>query len=198
MLAADQLALEERVVRAVVRRHVPLDAVEHVVIAVPPRGRLDRVHVGTGPLLGDRVALAALAPGRRPDVPVELVLRRHLGKPGRRGRDHPGERVGHPADLLLDQHLLHRRAPAAAVGLGQVRGVDPEFDRALGVRRFEVGRQLAVRQLDLDLKRNQLIGERPGPRLHFEILLRQVVHPSLQGGLNRARRRPRAMLSHMK
>ena len=84
-----ELGLEEAVAGAVVRRHVPLDPVEHVLLAVAARGRLDRVDVGAGALLGDRVALVHLAPHRRCQPALALRRRRDLGEPQRRGVDDP-------------------------------------------------------------------------------------------------------------
>ena len=74
VLAADELRLEEEVVGAVVRRHVHLLAVQHVVVAVASRGGLDRVDVGAGARLGDRVALVALAADRRLQPPLDLLV----------------------------------------------------------------------------------------------------------------------------
>ena len=65
VVAADQPGLEERVGGLVVRRHVPLLAVEQVVVAVAPRGGGEVGHVGAGELLGDGVALDGLAADRR-------------------------------------------------------------------------------------------------------------------------------------
>ena len=114
VLAADQLALEEREVGRVERRHVPLHAVEQVAVGVPPRGRLDGVHVRPGALLGDRVALLAVAADGRDHEPLHLVGRGHLGHPGRGRGARPGQPVGDPAHLLLNQDLLQRGAAAAA------------------------------------------------------------------------------------
>ena len=65
MVAADQPGLEERVVGLVVRRDVPLLAVQDVVVAVPPRGGREVGDVGPGVLLGDGVALRRARRGPR-------------------------------------------------------------------------------------------------------------------------------------
>ena len=57
VVTADQLGLEERVRRLVEGRHVPLHAVEQVVVAVASGGGRQVVDVGTRELLGDGVAL---------------------------------------------------------------------------------------------------------------------------------------------
>jgi hypothetical protein len=136
---AAQPGLEEGVVGRVERGDVPLDAVEQVLAAVRPRGRLDRVDVGARALFGNGVALFALARDRGPDVPVDLVAGGHGGQPGRRGGRHPAQCVGHPAHLFLDEHLLQRGAAAAAEFFRHVRRVQPELAGALGVRGGHVG-----------------------------------------------------------
>src|SRR5215471_19775005 len=93
---------------------MPFDAVEQVVVAISARGRLDRVDVGAGSLLGDRVALVALASRRWLDVPLKLVCRRDGWQPRGRCPDHPGEGVRDAANLLLNEDLLQGRASAAA------------------------------------------------------------------------------------
>ena len=72
--AVRQLGLEEDVVRPVERRDVPFDAVEQVFLAVSSGRGPDGVDVGARVLLGDRVALAPLAPDSRDHPRVELVL----------------------------------------------------------------------------------------------------------------------------
>ena len=57
VVTTDQLGLEERVRRLVEGRHVPLHAVEQVVVAVASGGGRQVVDVGTRVLLGDGVAL---------------------------------------------------------------------------------------------------------------------------------------------
>ena len=56
-----------------------LRAVQDVVVAVAPRGRLDRVDVGAGALLGDRVALVAFAAHGRRDPAFDLLRRATAG-----------------------------------------------------------------------------------------------------------------------
>ena len=68
------LRLEEAVVGRVERGDVHLHAVQDVVVAVPARRGGDRVDVGAGALLGDRVALVALAADRRDDPRLHLLL----------------------------------------------------------------------------------------------------------------------------
>ena len=58
---------------------------------------------------------------------------------------HPAERVGDPADLLLHQHLLQRRAAAAADVGRHVRRVQPELDRPRLVLPGQPVRQLRRR-----------------------------------------------------
>ena len=158
------LGLEEAVVGGVERGHVPLHAVEHPGVAVAAGGRRDRVDVGARALLGDRVALLALAADRGQQVALELVGGGDRREPGRgRGGD-PAERVGHPADLLLDEDLLERGAAAAAELARQVGREDAELDRALLVRGGDVVGQ-AAGQLGLDLERDELVGEGAGARL---------------------------------
>ena len=83
--------------------------------------------------------------------------------------DHPAEGVGGAADLLLHQHLLERREAAAAELLGHVDGVEAELVDAVAVALQQLGRQLAVVQLGLDLVGDQLVDERPGRRLDLPV-----------------------------
>ena len=171
VVAIGQLALKERVVRGVERGHMPLHAVQYVVVAVAARRGLDRVDVRARALLGDRVALAPLAARRRLDVTLYLVGSGDGRQPGRGRRDHPGQRVGDASDLFLDQHLLHRGAAAATELLGQVRCEQAELDSPRGVLGFLVGRQFAARQLDAGLQGDQLVGEQARPGLDLKVLL---------------------------
>ena len=117
---------------------MPLHAVQHPGAAVPAGGRRDRVDVGAGAFLGDRVALLALAADRGQQVALELVGGGHRREPGRRRGGDPAEGVGHPADLLLDEDLLERGAATAAERARQVRREEAELDRALLVRGGDV------------------------------------------------------------
>ena len=183
---ARQPGLEEGEVGGVVRGDVPLDPVEHVLVAVAVRGGLDRVDVRPRALLGDRVALLAVARDRRPDVALELVGRRDLRQPGRRGGRHPAERVGHPAHLLLDQHLLERGAAAAAQLDGHVGGGQAQLAGPLGVPGGHVGGQFTAGQLGLLLERDQLVGEAAGPGLNLAVCFGEAVHPVEPPGLRGA------------
>ena len=174
--AAVQLGLEEREVGGVVGGDVPLGAVQQITVTVPAGGRLDRRHVGARALLGDRVALLALAPHGRAHVPLELVLGGHGRQPGRGSGGHPAQRVGDPPGLLLHQHLLQRGASAAAQFRGHVGGAQAQLAGARGVRRGHLGGQLATGQLGGDLERDQLVRERRGPFLQVKVGLGQPVH----------------------
>jgi hypothetical protein len=154
---------------------VPLDSVQDPLVAVAVGGRLDRVHVGASRRLGDRVALLALAPDGRLEVPLDLVGGRDRREPGRRGGGDPAEGVGDPADLLLDEDLLERGRADAAEGGGHVGGEQAELDRPLLVRRGHVVGEGPV-ELRLDLERYQLVGEGAGARLDVLIRCRQAVH----------------------
>ena len=122
--AFGELRLEEDVLGVVEGRHVPLDAVQYVVVADATRRRQNRIDVGASPFLGDRVALALLAADRREDPPLHLEVGRDLREPGGRRVDQPRERVRRAADLLLHQDLLQRRETAAAELLGHVDGLE--------------------------------------------------------------------------
>jgi hypothetical protein len=167
--AAAQPGLEEGEVGGVVRGDVPLDPVEEVLVAVAVSGGLDRVDVGARALLGDRVALLALAGDRGPHVPVDLVRGGHLGQPRRRGGGHPAQRVGHPAHLLLDQHLLQGGVAAPAELGRHVGRVQAQLAGALGVPGGQVGGQFAARGLGLLLERDELVRETAGPGLDGQV-----------------------------
>ena len=123
------------------------------------------VDVGARALLGDGVALLPLALDRRPYITLDLVRGGHRGQPRRRGGRHPAQRVGHPAHLLLDQHLLQARAAAAAELGGHVGGVQAQLAGPLGVRGGHVGGQFPGRRLGLLLEGDQLVRELAGPGL---------------------------------
>ena len=74
VLTLGQHRLEEHVVGLVVRRDVPLHAVEDVVVAVARGGGLQVGDVGAGVLLGDRVALLAPSLDGRQQVGLALVV----------------------------------------------------------------------------------------------------------------------------
>jgi hypothetical protein len=170
-----QLGLEEHVVGVVEGGHVPLDAVQHVLVAVAAGRGLDRVHVEAGALLGDGVALAALTPDGGHDPAVQLLGAGHLGQPGGGGVDDPAEGVGDPADLLLDQHLLEGREAAAAELLGHVDGLEAELGDPAAVRLQQPVGQLAAMELGLDLVREQLVGQGPGGLLDLPVRLRHRI-----------------------
>jgi hypothetical protein len=172
---AGQLALEEHVVGVVERGHVPLDAVEQVAVAVAGGRRLDRVDVGAGALLGDGVALPALAPDGGYHPAVQLLLAGHLGQPGCRGVHHPAERVGDPPHLLLDQHLLEGRVAAAAQLLGHVDGLEAQLGDAAPVRLQQPVGQLTAVQLGLDLVGQQLVGQSPRALSDLPVRLRHRI-----------------------
>jgi hypothetical protein len=178
VVAAGQPGLEEGEVGGVVRGDVPLDPVEHVLSAVAARGGLDRVDVGARALLGDRVALLALAGDRGPHVPLDLVRRGHVGQPRRRRGGDPAQRVGHPAHLLLHQDLLEGGAAAPAELGRHVGRVQAQFAGPLGVPGGQIGGQLAVGGLGLLLERDELVREGAGPGLDGQVFGRQSVHPA--------------------
>jgi hypothetical protein len=172
---AGQLGLEEHVVGVVERGHVPLDAVQHIGVAVGARCRLDGVDVGAGALLGDRVALAPPAADGRQDPAVQLLLGGHLRQPGRRRVDDPAKGVGGPADLLLHQHLLEGREAAAAQLFRHVDGLEAELADLPLLRLQHLGGQLAPVQLGLHLERQQLVDEGAGTLLDLAVGLRHRV-----------------------
>ena len=176
VVATHEPGLEEGVGRLVVRRDVPLLAVQDVVVAVPPRGGRQVGDVGPGVLLRDGVALDGVAADRRQQPSFPLVRRRHRRQPSRGSGHAPGERVRDPAALLLDQHLLQGAQPAPAVLDRDVRRREAQVAGPRPVGRLDVGRQPAVVQLGLDLERDQLVGERPGSGLDLEVGLGQTVH----------------------
>ena len=176
MLAGRQHGLDEDVVGEVVRRDVPLDPVDHVLVAVAARGGLQRRHVGAGELLGDRVRLVLLAAHRRQQPALALVVGGHLGPPLRRGGHHPRQAVGDPAALFLHQHLLQGRAARTAHRRRHVRGVQTQLDRPPRMLGRQLLRQQAARQLGLDLVRHQRLDEGPRRVADPQILLRESVH----------------------
>jgi hypothetical protein len=89
--------------------------------------------------------------------------------------DHPAERVGHPADLLLHQHLLEGREAAAAELLGHVDGLEAELGDPSPVGLQQPVGQLAAGQLGLDLMGEQLVGQGPGGRLDLPVRLRHRI-----------------------
>jgi hypothetical protein len=114
MLVGRQLRLHEAVIGDVVRRHVPLDAVDDVLVAVALGRGLDRVHVGPCELLGDRIALVPLATRRRHEPALPLVVGRDVRPPRRRRAHDPCDAVRNAPDLLLHEHLLEHRVARAA------------------------------------------------------------------------------------
>jgi hypothetical protein len=181
--AGGQLGLEEDVVGVVERGHVPLDPVEQVVaVAVGGGGRLDGVDVGAGALLGDGVALAALAADGGEHPAPQLLVAGDLRQPRGRRVDHPAERVGGPANLLLDQHLLEGGEAAPAELLGHVDGLEAELGDPPAVALQHLGGQLAAVQLGLDLVGDELVDQRPGGGLDLPVGLRQGVGRLGHGG----------------
>jgi hypothetical protein len=89
--------------------------------------------------------------------------------------DHPAQGVGHPPDLLLDQHLLEGREAAAAELLGHVDGLEAELGDPAPVRLQQAVGQLAPVQLGLDLVGEQLVGQGPGGRLDLPVRLRHRI-----------------------
>ncbi len=89
--------------------------------------------------------------------------------------DHPAERVGHPADLLLDQHLLEGREAATAELLGHVDGLEAELGDPAPVLLEQPLGQLAAGQLGLDLVGEQLVGQAAGGRLDLPVSLRHRI-----------------------
>ena len=89
--------------------------------------------------------------------------------------DHPAERVGHPADLLLHQHLLEGGEAAAAELLGHVDGLEAEVGDPTPVLVHQAVGQLAATQPGLDLVSEQLVGQGPGRRLDLPVRLRHRI-----------------------
>ena len=178
--AGGQDCLEERVGRMVERRHVPLHAVQNVVVAVAARSGLQVRHVGPGVLLGDRVALLHLAAHGREEPGRALVVVGHVGPPGRRSRQAPGQAVGDPAGLLLHQHLLEGCAALPADRGRHVGGIEAALDGRCVLRSAHVPGQLPVVLLGGLLERNQPVGELARSALEVEIRRGQAVHGTLR------------------
>ena len=107
VLTGRQHRLDEDVVGEVVRRDVPLDPVDHILVAVAACGGLQCRNVGPGELLGDRVRLVLLAAHRRQQPALQLVVGGHLGPPLRRRAPSPRRGRWSPA------HTVPAPAPAA-------------------------------------------------------------------------------------
>src|SRR5215210_682593 len=171
VLATRELRLEEDPVGRVVRGHVHLRAVQDVIVAVPTGGRLDRVDVGAGGLLGDRVALVALASHGRLDPPFDLLRRADGRRPGRGRVNAPAERVGHPADLLRNEDLLESRESAASEVLRHVHREQAERLRLRAMTVSDVLGYPALVLLGMDLPGDQLLVDEPtGALLDVSIL----------------------------
>ena len=161
---------------------MPLLPVQDVVVTVASGGRDEVPDVGARTLLGDRVALLLLAAHGRQQPGLALVVVGHVGPP-RRGRGQaPGDAVGDPAALLLDQHLLEVGAPRSADRGRHVGGVQPELDRpfVVGLRHL-VGEPPVVLLGGL-LEADQLVGELARAPLEIEVLRGQAVHGSSASG----------------
>ena len=172
VIAAHELRLEEDPIGRVVRGHVHLRAVQDVVVAVATRGRLDRVDVGAGALLGDRVALVALAAHGRHDPALDLFGRADGRCPRRRRVDAPAQGVGHPSGLFGDQDLLEHREPAAAELLRHVHRGQAEL-LGFGAMTFtDVVGDPSLVLFRVDLPRDQLVHEAAGALLDLAVFLR--------------------------
>jgi hypothetical protein len=89
--------------------------------------------------------------------------------------DHPAKGVGHPADLLLDQHLLEGAEPAPTELLGHVDGLEAELGDPAPVRLQQPVGQLAAGQLGRDLVGLELVGQGPGGRLDLPVGVRHRI-----------------------
>jgi hypothetical protein len=158
-VATDQNRLHEAVVGQVVGRDVPLDAVDHVLVAVPACGGRQRGDVRAGELLGDGVRLVLLTPHGGQQPPLTLDVGGDVDPPLRRGGHHPPEPVGRPAALLLHQHLLQRGAATAPHGRRHVGGKEAQIDCPAVVFRGHLLRELSTRQLGLEFERDQRVDE---------------------------------------
>ena len=133
----------------------------------------DHRGVRTGVLLRDRVRVAPLAPARREEVPLLLVLGGVREWDRRPPRDVP-EPAGGRAPLLLDQDLLEEVEALTAVVLRVVdrveAGVEHRPLRVRGALRAE-----PVVLLALELEGDQhAFGEAPGAIPELEILGREA------------------------
>ena len=176
VLPGGQHRLEEHVVGLVVRRHVPLHAVQDVVVTVARGRRLQVGDVGAGVLLGDRVALLAPALDGRQQVGLALVVVGHGGPPAGRRGEAPGEGVGDPAALLLHEDLLEGAAAATAELGRDVRRGQAELDGAGLEPVGDVLGELAVVLLGVLLVGDQLVGEAARAGLQLEVVGRESVH----------------------
>ena len=168
---ARELGLEEHVVGEVGGRDVPLLPGEDVFVALPARRGFDGVHVGPRALLGDGVALHALAADGRLHPGLELMIGGHPRQPSRRGVHDPSQGVRHPSDLLLDQGLLEHGEAVPSELHRHVDGAEPELAGLSSMPLQDLGGQLAVRELGLDLPRDQfLVDEGTGPFLDGRVL----------------------------
>ena len=91
----------------------------------------------------------------------------------------PGERVGHPAALLLHQHdLAGCVQPRPPTSSGMLVAVRPSSSARVGQLGLDTVGELAVVRLGVLLVGDQLVGELPGAGLQVEVGLAESVHPA--------------------
>ncbi len=154
---------------------MPLDAVEDIAIAVPRRRRGQCVDVRPGPLLGDGVALVELPSDRGQHPSLHLDVAGDAGEPRGRSGDHPGQRVGHPPGLLLDENLLEHRESAAAELARHVDRLQPELPDPLPGALQDSVRRNAIVELGGGLVGDELLDNRRRTSLDLEVLGGQAV-----------------------
>src|SRR5579885_438482 len=144
MRAALELGLEDEVIRVIGAGDMPFLAVEYIDLTLAAGGGLDRVHIGSGAGLADRIAFVALPADVGPDPGLHLIVRGGAGldHPGRGGIVAPAERIGDLADLLLDDDLLQGAEARAAELLGNAQRPQADLAGAAAVACSHLGRQL--------------------------------------------------------
>ena len=176
MVATVQARLDEHVVGEVVGGDVPLDAVDDVVVAVTTSGGLQRRDVRAGELLGDRIGLVLLTPYSREQPALQLIIGSDISPPLRRGVHHPGQRVGGPAGLLLNQNLLQRGESRPAHRCGHVGGIQTQFDGSMVMLVGEFLRKVATGHFGLDFIGDEAVDECLGSIPDLYVLGCQPVH----------------------
>ena len=174
-VAIDHVAVEDHEVRVVRPGDEPLLAVEDVVAAgrVPDGGGLQGPRVGARRVLGDRIAARALAAHRW--VEIAGFLRRVAMDEGVvRPGDVGPQAAGPLPQLLMDQHLVHRRPALPTQRHRERTAMQSRLDRGPPDRRAPVARHVPTGLLEFDLARlEDLADEGASARLEFELGRRQ-------------------------